>query len=80
MNDMRSLSSAPEREHPPRREAAPLRVGVGGPVGSGKTALMLGDAKKMRGERPFVFTNLKTGQGLDTVIGFIERQGLLIGS
>ena len=23
------------------------------------------DAKKMRGERPFVFTNLKTGQGLD---------------
>ena len=35
------------------------------------------DAKKMRGERPFVFTNLKTGQGLDTVIAFIERQGLL---
>jgi len=25
------------------------------------------DAKKMRGERPFVFTNLKTGQGLDTL-------------
>ncbi len=35
------------------------------------------DAKKMRGERPFVFTNLKTGQGLDTVIAFIERQGML---
>jgi urease accessory protein UreG len=35
------------------------------------------DARKMRGERPFVFTNLKTGQGLDTVIEFIERQGLL---
>jgi urease accessory protein len=35
------------------------------------------DAKKMRGERPFVFTNLKTGQGLDNVIGFIERQGML---
>jgi urease accessory protein len=34
------------------------------------------DARKMRGERPFVFTNLKTGQGLDTVIEFIERQGL----
>src|SRR5215216_1818638 len=35
------------------------------------------DAKKMRGERPFVFTNLKTGQGLDTVIAFIEAQGCL---
>jgi len=35
------------------------------------------DAKKMRVERPFVFTNLKTGQGLDSVIRFIEREGLL---
>ncbi len=35
------------------------------------------DARKMRGERPFVFTNLKTGQGLDEVIAFIEREGML---
>jgi urease accessory protein len=35
------------------------------------------DARKMRGERPFVFTNLKTGQGLDQVIAFIEKQGML---
>jgi urease accessory protein len=35
------------------------------------------DARKMRGERPFVFTNLKTGYGLDTVIAFIEKQGML---
>jgi urease accessory protein len=35
------------------------------------------DAKKMRGERPFVFTNLKTGQGLDAVVEFIVRQGML---
>jgi urease accessory protein len=35
------------------------------------------DARKMRGERPFVFTNLKTGHGLDTVIEFILRQGML---
>jgi urease accessory protein len=35
------------------------------------------DAKKMRGERPFVFTNLKTGQGLDTVVQFILREGML---
>src|SRR6188508_2788778 len=27
------------------------------------------DARKMRGARPFVFTNLKTGEGLPTVIG-----------
>jgi urease accessory protein len=35
------------------------------------------DAKKMRGERPFVFSNLKTGQGLDTVVHFIESRGLM---
>lgn len=35
------------------------------------------DARKMRGDRPFVFTNLKTGQGLDEVVGFIEREGML---
>jgi urease accessory protein len=35
------------------------------------------DSKKMRGERPFVFTNLKTGQGLDTIVDFIQRQGLM---
>jgi urease accessory protein len=35
------------------------------------------DARKMRGERPFVFTNLKNGQGLDGVISFIERHGML---
>ncbi len=35
------------------------------------------DARKMRGERPFVFTNLKTGHGLDTVIEFILRAGML---
>ncbi|HEY9199588.1 MAG TPA: urease accessory protein UreG, partial [Gammaproteobacteria bacterium] len=35
------------------------------------------DAKKMRGERPFVFTNMKTGEGLDRVIDFICHQGML---
>ena len=35
------------------------------------------DARKMRGDRPFVFSNLKTGQGLDAIIAFIERQGML---
>jgi urease accessory protein len=35
------------------------------------------DAKKMRGDRPFVFTNLKTGHGLDQVVEFIETRGML---
>jgi urease accessory protein len=33
------------------------------------------DARKMRGTRPFVFTNLKTGSGVDTVVGFIQDKG-----
>ena len=33
------------------------------------------DAKKMRGARPFVFTNLKTGSGVDTVVKFITDKG-----
>jgi len=35
------------------------------------------DARKMRGARPFVFSNLKTGQGMDKIVAFIEREGLL---
>jgi urease accessory protein len=33
------------------------------------------DAKKMRGARPFVFTNLKAGTGVDTIARFVEQQG-----
>jgi urease accessory protein len=33
------------------------------------------DAKRMRGERPFVFSNLKTAQGLDRIVRFIEEKG-----
>ena len=35
------------------------------------------DSRRMRGERPFVFSNMKTGQGLAAIIGFIEERGLL---
>jgi urease accessory protein len=35
------------------------------------------DAKRMRGERPFLFSNLKTGQGLEEIVRFIETQGLM---
>jgi urease accessory protein len=38
-------------------------------------AVMERDAKRMRGERPFVFTNLKTGEGVETVARFIETAG-----
>jgi urease accessory protein len=37
------------------------------------------DSRKMRGNRPFVFTNLKSGQGLASVIEFIEHEGLFAG-
>jgi urease accessory protein len=39
--------------------------------------VMARDAKRMRGDRPFVFTNLHTGEGVDQIIDFIVKQGLL---
>ena len=33
------------------------------------------DSKRMRGERPFVFANVRAGQGVEDVARFIERQG-----
>lgn len=35
------------------------------------------DARRMRGERPFVFSNMKTGAGLDSIISFIIDRGML---
>ncbi|WP_372831193.1 urease accessory protein UreG [Pontibacterium sp.] len=35
------------------------------------------DARRMRGERPFVFSNLKQAQGLDDIINFIIAEGML---
>ncbi|CAM4110973.1 urease accessory protein UreG [Acinetobacter pragensis] len=34
------------------------------------------DAKRMRGEKPFLFSNMKTKDGLESIISFIEKQGL----
>ena len=47
------------------------------PMVGASLEVMERDAKRMRGERPFVFTNMKTRQGLDTIIRFIETEGLL---
>ena len=40
-------------------------------------AVMGEDSRRMRGARPFVFTNLKSGEGLEDVVAFIEREGML---
>jgi len=39
--------------------------------------IMERDAKKMRGTRPFIFSNLKTKQGLEDIVGFIVERGML---
>ncbi|MBU6290346.1 MAG: urease accessory protein UreG [Burkholderiales bacterium] len=39
--------------------------------------IMAEDAKKQRGDRPFIFTNLRKGDGVDQVVSFIRKQGLL---
>lgn len=41
--------------------------------------VMESDSKRMRGEKPFVFTNLKKSVGVDTVINFIIEEGMLAG-
>ncbi|ACB96821.1 urease accessory protein UreG [Beijerinckia indica] len=43
-------------------------------------AVMEKDARTMRGDKPFVFTNMKTGEGMDVVTHFIEQQGGLVAS
>jgi urease accessory protein len=39
--------------------------------------IMAADAKKQRGDRPFIFTNLRQGNGVKEVVEFIRKQGLL---
>jgi len=40
-------------------------------------SVMASDARRQRGERPFVFTNMRTGEGVQDVVAFIREQGLL---
>ena len=39
--------------------------------------IMASDAKKQRGDKPFIFTNLRKGDGVDDIVSFIRRQGML---
>jgi urease accessory protein len=39
--------------------------------------VMAHDAAAQRGERPFVFTNLKTGEGVERIIAFVRERGML---
>ena len=48
------------------------------PLVGASLEIMDRDAKRMRGDRPFVFTNLKTGDGVDRVRDFVVEQGGLI--
>ena len=41
--------------------------------------VMRSDTQRMRPTKPFVMTNLKTREGLDEVVRFIEQRGLLVG-
>jgi urease accessory protein len=42
-------------------------------------AVMDRDARRMRGGRPFIFTNLRDGKGVDDIIRFIVERGGLAG-
>lgn len=48
------------------------------PMVGASLSVMDTDAKRMRGERPFIFSNLKVNQGLEEIVQFIEKQGLML--
>jgi len=45
------------------------------PLVGASLEVMDSDTKRMRGQRPYVFTNMKTREGLDTIADFIIRSG-----
>ena len=47
------------------------------PMVGADLTVMEHDAKRMRKDRPFIFSNLKDGVGVDDIIAFIETQGML---
>ena len=47
------------------------------PMVGASLSVMESDSRMMRGEKPFIFTNMKTGQGVDDIVAFIKTQGML---
>jgi urease accessory protein len=45
------------------------------PLVGADLSVMRADTERMRGARPFVFTNLRAGEGIETVARFIEQAG-----
>jgi urease accessory protein len=49
------------------------KIDLAGPVGA-SLEVMARDSTAVRGQRPFVFTNLKTGEGLEDIVAWIQRE------
>ncbi len=47
------------------------------PMVGASLEVMARDAELMRKEKPFIFANMKTGKGLEEIIAFIVKQGML---
>ena len=47
------------------------------PMVGASLTVMRTDTKRMRGDSPYIFTNMKTGEGVDDILSFIEREGML---
>jgi len=39
--------------------------------------IMARDARVQRGDRPFVFTNMKTGEGIEQILDFVGSEGMI---
>ncbi|GAB6909126.1 urease accessory protein [Desulfosarcina cetonica] len=47
------------------------------PLVGASLEVMESDTRRMRGDKPFAFTNMNTGQGVDEIVDFIRTQGML---
>ena len=47
------------------------------PLVGASLEVMAHDAKKMRGDKPVVFSNMKTGEGVDDIVAFILDKGMI---